>query len=645
MKNIKRNINTPNKVVSKKEVAKSNELTQPFNQLWIFLILAVITSIVYANSISNGYAYNDELNVLSNPNLNDIHSVFSFGSKVGFFETTNFPLTKFIFFIENAVFGFNSVVSHIISLMFFIGAVLLVFRLLINHFFSDNIWLAFLITILFSIHPIHTEVVNNIQNRGEIIAFLFSILTIDLFITGIKNSDLKYMLVALIALICALLSSPFSLISILTVVFYVIFFQQEKLRSIAFISTLAALFLSIIFFVIIYKKMAATIYFVQNPIVTYTSFIDKFSLICMSVITYLKLLLLPVRLSFYYGYNTIALNNFIVFVAILLHGLLIFGFGYFLKKNRNISFFIGFYLISILFYINVFFPYPGIVSERAMLFSSLPFCVLLVLILDYYLAGKNLSVLKRPALLYAFMALACLYAIRSIARNMDWKDTITLMTNDITHLENSVNANYQLADQNILAYNADGNNERKIAAELQLKKCLEILPDYSLALSKLGYFYSMLNNDTLQGLDYMQKAYKVNPNDANIVSNLALGYTKVANPDSALSLFKKAIAIDSNNRWSYYYTAQLLFDNGKQQEAFEKNAILREKFPENELAYLNYGTFYFRNGKEDSSIINFELAVKYGSKNKGLINHLYSVFSKKGDMEKAAYYESLLNEN
>ena len=93
------------------------------------------------------------------------------------------------------------------------------------------------------------------------------------------------------------------------------------------------------------------------------------------------------------------------------------------------------------------------------------------------------------------------------------------------------------------------------------------------------------------------------------------------------------------------FRSQLLFDNGKQAEAFEKNELLRSKFPENELPYLNLGTFYFRRGKEDSSIINFELAIKYGSKNKQLINHLYSFFSKKGDEQKAAYYESLLNEN
>ena len=228
---------------------------------------------------------------------------------------------------------------------------------------------------------------------------------------------------------------------------------------------------------------------------------------------------------------------------------------------------------------------------------------------------------------------------------MDWKDTLTLMTNDIHHLENSATANYLYADQNILAFNANANVDHKKAAEISLKKSLEILPDYSLALSKLGYLYSVINNDTLVGLDYMQRAYKVNPDDATIVSNLALAYNKVANPDSALTLFNKAIQLDANNKWSYYYAAQLLFDNGKQAEAFEKNKQLLDKFPENELPYLNLGTFYFRRGKEDSSIINFELAIKYGSKNKQLINHLYSFFSKKGDEQKAAYYESLLNEN
>lgn len=644
MKKNSKNINPATKSQPTKDSEKNNSNT-PFNQNWFYFLLALITSIVYANSISNSFAYNDELNVLSNPNLNDIHSVFRFGSKVGFFETTNFPLTKFIFFIEKTVFGFNPLISHIISLLCFVSAVLIVFRLLAIHFFLENIWIAFFISILFSIHPIQTEVVNNIQNRGEIISFLLSILTMDLFLSYFKSNQLKYILTALLVFICALLCSPFSIIGIFVLVLYMILFQSKRIKTVGFISVLVSFFLSIIYFVFAYKKMSSTIFFVQNPIVEYTIFIDKFSLVCMSAIMYFKLLLFPIKLSFYYGYNTIELNNFIVLLSIILHSFLVFLFIYFLKRNKLVSFFIGFYFISLLFYINLFFAYPGIISEHAMLFSSLPFCVLIVLAMNAFVGDKAIPIINRPTFWYTFLTVSTLFAIRSIARNMDWKDTLTLMSNDIQQLQNSANANYLFADQNILAYNADGNLERKESAEIYLKKSLELLPDYSLALSKLGYLYSVINNDTLKGLDYLQRAYKVNPEDATIVSNLALAYNKVANPDSALSLFKKAIEIDSNNRWSYFYLAQLLFDNGKQAEAFEKNELLRSKFPENELPYLNLGTFYFRRGKEDSSIINFELAIKYGSKNKQLINHLYSFFSKKGDEQKAAYYESLLNEN
>jgi tetratricopeptide (TPR) repeat protein len=644
MKKTSKNINT---TIQKKpvKVPAKNATSYSFNNKWLYFILAIITFVVYANCITNGYAYNDELNILSNPNLKNITSVFSFGLKVGFFETTNFPFTKFIFFLEYTIFGFRPIISHLINLLFYIGAILCVFKLLKNHFFADNSWLAFFITILFAVHPIHTEVVNNIQNRGEVIAFLFTILSMDLFLTFTKSNHSKYLILALFTFICALLCSPFSIIGIIVLVFYMILFQQEKIRSVAFLTIVILSFLSVIYFILTYKKMADTIFFVQNPIVEYTTFIDKFSMICMSAIMYFKLLLFPVKLSFYYGYNTIEINKIIVFSSIILHALLCFLFVYFLKRNKLISFFIGFHFISLLFYINIFFAYPGIIAEKTMLFSSLPFCVLIVLAMNAFVGDKAIPIINRPIFWYSFLAICSLFAVRSIARNMDWKDTLTLMSNDIQHLEKSANANYLFAEENILAYNADGNKERKTAAEISLKKSIEILPDYSLALSKLGYLYSVINNDTLVGLDYMQRAYKVSPDDATITSNLALGYNKVANPDSALSLFKKAIEIDSNNRWSYFYAAQLLFDNGKQTEAFEKNEVLRTKFPENELAYLNYGTFYFRLNKEDSSIMNFELAVKYGSKNKGLINHLFSVFSKKGDEQKVAYYQSLLDEN
>lgn len=370
---------------------------------------------------------------------------------------------------------------------------------------------------------------------------------------------LKHAVFAIVAALCALLCSPFSVISMLSLLAFVLVVKPHKMRSVAGILLLLTIAVSIIYFIFTYKKTLTTVYFVENPIVSFSSFINKFSLVCMSALIYLKLLVFPVKLSFYYGYNTIAINKIIVFFAIVIHVFLLVLSTILYSKNRLISFFILFYFTAIFLYVSLLFPYPGIISERAMLFASLPFCILVIYLISNFIGDASVPVFNRSKFWYVFIALNCMYVVRSIARNMDWKDTLSIMTNDVQHLENSANANYLLADQSILAYNADGNQERKITAETALKKSLTVLPDYSLALSKLGYLYSVINNDTLQGLDYMQQAYKVNPNDARIVSNLALGYNKVANPDSALSLFNRAIELDPNDRWSYFLRSAITF--------------------------------------------------------------------------------------
>lgn len=90
MKKTSKNINTTIQKIPI-EVPPRNVTSYSFNNKWLFVILAIIIFVVYVNCITNGYVYNDELNIISNPAISNLQLVFSFGSNLGFFETTNFP--------------------------------------------------------------------------------------------------------------------------------------------------------------------------------------------------------------------------------------------------------------------------------------------------------------------------------------------------------------------------------------------------------------------------------------------------------------------------------------------------------------------------------------------------------------------------
>ncbi|KXK42752.1 MAG: hypothetical protein UZ11_BCD004001132 [Bacteroidetes bacterium OLB11] len=67
---------------------------------------------------------------------------------------------------------------HINNVLLYIASVSFLFLFLSNVVFKKNKLLAFIISLLFLAHPIHTEVVANVKSRDEIMSFLFMMLSL-----------------------------------------------------------------------------------------------------------------------------------------------------------------------------------------------------------------------------------------------------------------------------------------------------------------------------------------------------------------------------------------------------------------------------------------------------------------------------------
>lgn len=106
------------------------------------------------------------------------------------------PITSLSFYLQN-VFGIqSSQVSHAISLCLFLAISLIIYFLSIK--ISNNGVVSFLLTLLFAIHPIYSEVVCSIKNRDELLAMLFILLSFN-FLRS-KN----FLLVVLFAILSVL---------------------------------------------------------------------------------------------------------------------------------------------------------------------------------------------------------------------------------------------------------------------------------------------------------------------------------------------------------------------------------------------------------------------------------------------------------
>ncbi|MFN6039783.1 MAG: ArnT family glycosyltransferase, partial [Bacteroidota bacterium] len=106
----------------------------------------------------------------------------------------------------------GSKLRHFNNVLFYMISVLVIFGLLRNHLLKHNPDWAFLATLIFAIHPIHTEVVANIKSRDEIFSIIFMALTLLFAFRYMESRKIKEIIWGGIMFFLALLSKEYALV-------------------------------------------------------------------------------------------------------------------------------------------------------------------------------------------------------------------------------------------------------------------------------------------------------------------------------------------------------------------------------------------------------------------------------------------------
>lgn len=403
-----------------------------------------------------------------------------------------------------------------------------------------------------------------------------------------------------IALICvAIYLSKFQIIAVLFLLTSVSLFIFENGQNIKWIQYTAVIAFSIVLGFILYEnnnfkditgvqssevshsnspkfvknknilKEGRQLEFVENTLVASHTTEEKIGTGFATLGEYFRLMSFPYELSFYYGYaktDTHGLRNVWVWLFILIHlGMLVLAFFH-VKKNPLISVGVFWYLACILLFSNWVELVAGMVGERLAFTASAGFCIFVTGILFWLKPDFNF---KKPGVAgYALIVVVLVFAGRTMIRNTDWKDTITLMGNDISHLKNSSQAN------NIYAMHlmAESTNNRTLTAvqvrEMQSKaikhfdRATEIWPDYyNVYIDKARA--TILTGDYQEGINSLEKAMKVDPKNE----------------------FSYYIALDICERMNdndlYLKNAQKLFELNQNEHAY--GAVARGYFLKNDL--------------------------------------------------------------
>lgn len=414
--------------------------------------------------------------------------------------------------LKSKGFGFR----HVNNTLFYGLSVCMLFLFLGTVVFKESKLLAFIITLLFLFHPIHTEVVANVKSRDEIFSFLFMMLSLYLAHQYAQKRSLKYLVFTCLSFFCALLSKEYGVILLILIPLSLFLFDEHKFQFSSYLGLIAGLIVCFAIYygirstIVIGESNLQDVELMNNPFLLADDS-QKLATKLFIFLKYFVLLIFPHPLSSDYGYNSIPYKDFSdyrVWLAIVFLAISIIGGFFAYRKKHWTAFAIAFYMGTILLVTNLIFNVGATMGERLAFHASLGYCMLLGYGI-YWIGQKlNIKILSIGVLLPVLV----LYSMKTISRNKAWENDITLALTDVEVNTESVALNGNASSRNLDLSEFPTNKARE-------KELIQ------------------------KAINYGKKAVKLHPGFVNGYLNLGLGYAKLEMYDSAKVVWDTAFKI------------------------------------------------------------------------------------------------------
>jgi len=304
-----------NNSLSSKEKTTATKTIHPIQYSW-GIVIALVAFCLFANSIMHGYVLDDSGAITQNRYVQEgFHGIPKL-LKVDFWHFSNVhlgyyrPLSLITFAIEYHFFQSNPQVSHFFNVLLFALSGFLLFIVLCKVFKHFNPLFSFFITLLFIAHPIHTEVIDNIKSRDELLSFFNTLVMLWLVLRYKDSKKPIFLIISLFSCYLAMLSKESAITGVLLIPFVLYYYSDSIIES---IKSTIPFFLVVILFFIQKKFFLGTLSgIIPDDIVNYpyTKASVKLPTTFMLFVFSLRLLFIPHPLRYDYSFNQIPAVHF-----------------------------------------------------------------------------------------------------------------------------------------------------------------------------------------------------------------------------------------------------------------------------------------------------------------------------------------------
>ncbi|MBN2144772.1 MAG: hypothetical protein JW774_09135 [Candidatus Aureabacteria bacterium] len=389
------------------ELPTQNSKSTTHNSFLVGLLLFLVIVISYSPSLKTGFLWDDKGSVQFNPYLLrvDVSTFFSnceaslpHGNK----EIYR-PLRTLFLSLIRCFFGPDPMPFHAFNMLLHFLVCLMIYHYL-RILFSRST--AFLTSLLFAIHPVHSESLNLIIGSADLLCLFFLLFAL----TANHMSGYRKTILTAIFLLFALFSKETAVIGLPLV--WLDDFQQGKknLKKILF-NVRTFLYLGITFFYLFIRwSLTGKMTQLSHHGNTWLHHID-FAL--QGFLTYMRLFIWPrnLKLDYIFFPGPFWLTALVFFIV---------GTGIFwlYKKSPAASPFrygLAWFFICYLPISNIL-PIKTVVSERLMYLPSLGLCLFFSALIEQWMARKKIQ-----GRIF-FFSLACVFSFLTHARNKEWNN-------------------------------------------------------------------------------------------------------------------------------------------------------------------------------------------------------------------------------
>jgi len=467
--------------------------------------------------------------------------------------------------------------------------------------------LSFFAGLIFLAHPVQTETVVYIFQRVTVLAALFYLLSLCLYIKARLDLDANgrlnvpcYAASFAAALIAMFSKENAGTIPLMILLYELCFFSRDKRVRWKYTLPFFILLPVVPITVSLSKSVVSgdVARFFENSMQNSTHYLlTQFKV----MVTYIRLLVAPVNQNLLYDYPVSkSLFELPVLASIAFLGSILALAVRWYNRHRIISFGVFWFFLTLLPESTVI-PLEHVIFEHRLYLPMAGFGLFLAGITYHVFKGRGLT-----GIVIALIVITSSFALLTYRRNRIWTDELTLWDDVIQ--KSSMRPHRKAAPFHYRgdAYKDSGDIERALA---DYNKAIEIDPGYAKAYNNRGNLYKQ-TGDLQRAITDYNKVIAIDPMPADAYNNRGNVYMDLGDMQKALADYNKAIELNASLTGVYANRARVhkMLGNNEQALADYNKAI--ELNPHRASVYNNRGNIYMLQGRFQQALADFDTAIK-----------------------------------